>query len=306
MTAPIGIVFPQAEAAGDVGYAREFAVAAESLGYRQLVLYEHVLGAHPDHHSLTGPYTHETPFWEPFVVFGHLAALTSRIELALAVLVLPQRQTALVAKQVATLDLLAGERFVLGVGVGWNQVEYEALGQDFHTRGRRIEEQIPLLRRLWREDLVTHEGEFETIRHASILPRPSRDIPIWMGGWSNAVMDRLGRLGDGWMGAAGSPKTALNPDKVRNPDDLHNRFSIVRRAAADAGRDPDSIGINMLVSLIGYDGLPVPFDPDEWVGRAREWVAAGATQIMFATVDLGLSPSDHLQAAEQLAAAWNG
>ena len=286
MSTPIGIVFPQAEAAGDVGYAREFAVAAEGLGYDQLVAYEHVLGAHPDRHALTGPYTHETPFWEPFVLFAHLAALAKRIEFVLSILVLPQRQTALVAKQVATLDLLCNERFRLGVGVGWNQVEYEALGQDFHTRGRRMDEQIPLLRRLWREPLRTHEGDFDTIRDASILPRPVREVPIWIGGWSDRVLERLGRLGDGWLAAAGSPKTAGGHDRIRRPEDLQRRFEVVRRSAISAQRDPDEIGISMLVSLIGYDGDLLPFDPDKWVQRGRDWVDAGATEIVFGVVDI--------------------
>ena len=241
----IGIVFPQPETAGDVGFGREFPSAVEALGFDHMLLYEHVLGADPRRHALSGPYTHETPFWEPFVFLAHVAAQVQRIELQLGVLVLPQRQTALVAKQAATLDILSGERLTLGVGVGWNQVEYEALGEDHRTRGRRIEEQIPLLRRLWREPLVTFEGEFDTVHHAGILPRPNRDIPVWMGGWSDRVLVRLGQMADGWMtGPGGSPKSAIRPGRVNTPADLQRRFEIVRQAAQEAGRDPGLIGIS--------------------------------------------------------------
>ncbi len=303
LNVPVGIVFPQAETAGNVVFAREFSIAVEDLGYDQLVLYEHVLGADPAHHTLSGPYTHRSPFWEPFVFFSHVAALTSTIEFVLAVLVLPQRQTALVAKQAATLDLLCNDRFRLGVGVGWNQVEYEALGENFRTRGKRIEEQIPLLRRLWRENLVTHEGKFDAIHHASILPRPNRDIPIWFGGWSDRVLDRLGRLGDGWLAATGSPKTALGRNRILRPEDLQHRIERIKQSAEQSGRDPNEIGISMLVSAVGYEGTVMPFDPGEWVERATQWVEAGATEIIFASVDLDFSPNDHLSVARDLASA---
>ena len=300
MTAP-GIVFPQAETAGDVGFAREYAVAAEELGYGWLFAYEHVLGADSGHYDMTGrPYDHESPFWEPFVLFGHWGGITSSIQLVLGVLVLPMRQTALVAKQVATLDLLCDERFVLGVGVGWNPVEYEAMGQDFTTRGRRIEEQIPLLRRLWTEDLVTHEGEFDTIRHAGILPRPRRPIPLWMGGWTDGVLERLGRLADGWMTSAGSPASFRQPNKIHHPDDLGRRMAIMHDSARKAGRDPSDIGVNMGIAAVTGTGV-VPWDPEDWVRRAAIWSDAGATQVTYNTLDLGFSPPDHLKALEQLA-----
>lgn len=299
----LGLVYPQTEFGTDPGLIREYAVAAEELGYEQLVVYEHVLGADPAVHELSGPYTWETEFQEPFVLFGYLAALTSSIELVTGVLVLPQRPTALVAKQAATLDLMSGGRLVLGVGVGWNQVEYAALGQDFHQRGKRMEEQIPLLRRLWSEPLLDFQGEFEQIRAAGIAPRPARPIPIWMGGWADPVLKRLGRLADGWLAAAGSPKRWRDPDRVRRPEDLAHRLAVAHEAALAAGRDPKQIGVSMLVGMIGFDGFE-RFDPPAWAARARRWEAAGATGAMLSTLDLGFTPRQHLAALAAFAEAW--
>lgn len=294
-----GIIFPQPEVAGDVGFTREYAVAAEELGFTSLAAYEHVLGADPAFHQLSGPYSYETPFWEPFVLFGHLSAITREIDLVMGVLVLPMRQTALVAKQAATLDLLSGGRLVLGVGVGWNQVEYEALGQDFASRGRRIEEQIPLLRRLLTESTVTYEGEFDSIRHAGILPRPERRIPIWMGGWADAVLARIGRIADGWIASPGSPKTADLPSKIHTPADLERRLEIVRDAAISCGRNPSDIDVTMLISSIEH-GKPRSWDPENWIDRAMLWSASGATNILLSTLDLGFAPHQHLRALETL------
>ena len=193
--------------------------------------------------------------------------MTSSIELVTGILVLPQRPTALVAKQAATLDLVSGGRLILGVGVGWNQVEYLSLGQNFHQRGARMEEQIPLLRRLWSEPLIHFDGAFDRIPAAGIAPRPTRPIPIWMGGWADAVLERTGRLADGWLTAAGSPKRWRDPNRIRTPDDLQRRLAIVHDAARTAGRDPASIDVSMLVSLIGFDGFE-PFDPAAWAARA--------------------------------------
>lgn len=303
----IGVVYPQPEFGSDPGLIREYAQTAEQLGYDQLVAYEHVLGADPTVHTLTGPYTHLSEFMEPFVLFGHVAAITNSIELVLGVLVLPQRQTALVAKQASTLDLLSGGRLVLGVGVGWNQVEYQALGQDFSTRGRRIEEQIPLLRSLWSESLINFTGEFDTISAAGICPRPSNDnIPIWIGGWDERVLRRLGRLGDGWLAASGHPKTRAtteNSDRLRTPADLERRIKIVKYAALEAGRDPDEIAISMLISSVGFDGLE-EWDPQSWVRRAKQWEVAGATHALLSTLDMGFSPARHLEALGSFRDAW--
>ena len=302
----LSVVYPQAEFGTDPDRIGEYALRAEELGYDQLVAYDHVLGADPEAHRLTGPYTHETNFMEPFVLFGYLSAITTTIELVMGVLVLPQRQTALVAKQAATLDLLSRGRLVLGVGVGWNQVEYQALGEDFSSRGRRMEEQIPLLRSLWSEQLVDFTGEFDTISAAGICPRPSNnEIPIWMGGWDERVLRRLGRLADGWLAVSGHPKNLATwpPDRIRRPEDLERRIGIVRKAALESERDPNRIAVSILVSSIGFDELE-EWDPIGWALRAKHWKAAGASHALLSTLDLGFSQEEHLEALESFHQAW--
>jgi probable F420-dependent oxidoreductase len=204
-----GVIFPQTEIAGDRVAVRRFISAVAELGYDYLLAYDHVLKVSHERREpkLTGPYTEKHPFHDPFVLFAFAAGLVGKLEFATGVLVLPQRQTALVAQQAADLDLLSGERFRLGVGIGWNHVEYTALGQDFRTRARRIEEQIGLLRRLWSEPLLDFHGQFDRIDNAGIHPRPRRQIPIWIGGQSEPVFERAGRLADGFVfsGATSSP-----------------------------------------------------------------------------------------------------
>ena len=230
----LGAVFPTTEIGNDPAAVRDFAVATEELGYDYVVGIDHVIGADPTKHTLVGPYTHESPFHEPFVLFGYLAAIMQRVELITGILILPQRQTALVAKQAAEIDLLSGGRLVLGIGVGWNQVEYEVLGEDFHRRGRKTEEQLELLRRLWSEELVTFEGRFDTVRHAGINPRPEREIPIWFGGMSSPVLARCGRHGSGWITRDQFPE-----DPERNRDDILWRLGRIKEHAREAGRDPE-------------------------------------------------------------------
>ena len=178
----LGVIFPQTELGGDVGAVRAYAEAADGLHFDHLLAYDHVVGADPAvHRGWAGPYDVTTTFHEPFVLFGFLAAITS-LELVTGIIILPQRQTVLVAKQAAEVDLLTGGRFRLGIGVGWNPVEYEALGRPFGDRGRRVPEQVALLRRLWTEPSVTHDGPTEQIRGAGLAPLPiQRPIPIWMG-----------------------------------------------------------------------------------------------------------------------------
>ena len=197
----IGVVYPQTELRGDPTAVGAFGKAAEVLGFAHLLSYEHVLGAVHTHRTpdLVGPYTEHDPFHDPFVMFAYLAAMTERLRFATGVVVLPQRQTALVARQATDLDLLSGGRLRLGVGVGWNHVEYEALGQDFHTRGARQEEQIDLLRRLFREPVVDFTGRFDRIDRASLVPKPARSIPIWLGGAGEKAYERAARLADGFI-----------------------------------------------------------------------------------------------------------
>src|SRR5438552_5643520 len=201
----IGVVYPQTELRGDPEAVRRMGRAVEDLGFDHLLAYDHVLGAvHADRTPpLTGPYTERDPFHDPFVMFAYLAGITERIGLTTGVLVLPQRQTALVARQAADVDLLSGGRLRLGVGVGWNHVEYEALGQDFRTRGAREEEQIEVLRRLFTDSVVDYSGRFDRIDRASLVPKPARSIPIWLAGFGDVAFERAARLADGFIFGGG-------------------------------------------------------------------------------------------------------
>jgi probable F420-dependent oxidoreductase len=281
----IGVVFPQTEIGPDAGAVRAYAERAEQLGYRHLLAYDHVLGADPDAHpGWSGPYDIFTTFHEPMVLFGYLAAVT-RLELVTGIIILPQRQTALVAKQAAEVDLLTGGRFRLGIGLGWNRVEYEALGKDFTSRGRRAEEQVELLRRLWTEQSVTFRGTDEQVTGAGIAPPPvQRPIPVWFGAQSPAAYRRAGRLGDGWF-----PQVPPGPK-------LDAARAIVEQAAVDARRDPAAIGMEGRVSWKG--------DPDQLADQARAWEQAGASHLSVNTMGAGLATVDaHLAALEQAAAA---
>ena len=282
-----GVVFPQTEIGGDVGAVRAYAQGVEELGFGQALAFEHVLGADPSVHlGWDGPYDVHTTFHEPFVLFGYLAATTT-LELVTCILILPQRQTALVAKQAAEVDVLSGGRFRLGVGLGWNQVEYEALGKDFSDRGRRIEEQVVLLRRLWTEGSVTHLGDHERVTGAGLAPMPlQRPIPVWFGAQSPAAYRRVGRLADGWF----PPGTKMGPwfDEAK---------AIVDRAAIEAGRDPASLGIEGRVS---WSGGGVEHIAEE----AQRWRDAGATHLSVNTMGASLkSVDDHLGALAKAASA---
>ncbi len=181
----IGVVFPQTEIGPDAGAVRRYAQGVEALGYTHILAYDHVVGADPEMHApWTGPYDVHTQFHEPMVLFGYLAAVTT-LELVTGIIILPQRQTVLAAKQAAEVDLLTGGRFRFGVGLGWNPVEYEALGKDFSSRGRRMDEQVALLRRLWTEPTVTFDGTFDRVTGAGLAPLPvQRPIPLWMGAYT--------------------------------------------------------------------------------------------------------------------------
>jgi len=282
----IGVVFPQTEIGPAAADVRAYAERAEELGFAHLLAYDHVLGADPEAHApWNGPYDVHTTFHEPFVLFGFLAGLTS-LELVTGVIILPQRQTALVAKQAAEVDLLSEGRFRLGVGIGWNAVEYEALGLPFDNRGRRMSEQIPLLRRLWTEQALTHAGEFETVTAAGLAPLPvQRPIPVWIGGQSAPAYRRVGRLADGWF-----PQVPPGPK-------LDEANAIVAEAAVEAGRDPATIGVEGRVSWTA-DGVPKLVDQ---VGR---WRDAGATHLAINTMNAGLGPvGAHLEVLAQAAEA---
>ena len=281
----MGVVFPQTELGPDAGAVRAYGRRAEELGFRHVMAYDHVVGADPAvHRGWNGPYDVRTTFHEPMVMFGFLAALTS-LELVTGIIILPQRQTALAAKQAAEVDLLSGGRFRLGVGLGWNQVEYEALGQEFRTRGRRIEEQVTLMRRLWTEKSVTHEGEFDRVTGAGLAPLPvQRPIPVWFGAQSEPAYRRAGRLADGWF-----PQVSPGPE-------LDQARDIVDAAAREAGRDPAQLGMEGRISWRG--------DAGKLAEQAGRWQEAGATHLAVNTMGAGLaSLGDHLGALEQAAVA---
>jgi probable F420-dependent oxidoreductase len=282
----IGVVFPQTEIGADVGAVRAYAERVEELGFSHVLAYDHVLGADPVVHApWTGPYDLHTTFHEPLVLFGYLAAVTS-LELVTGIIILPQRQSALAAKQAAEVDLLSGGRLRLGIGLGWNAVEYEALGKDFSNRGRRIEEQVALLRRLWTEQSVTFEGSYERVTGAGLAPLPvQRPIPVWFGAQSPRAYERAGRLADGWF-----PQVPPGPR-------LDEARAIVTEAARSAGRDPATLGMEGRVSWT-TDGMAKLADH---IGR---WRDAGATHASINTTGAGLGAvGGHLAILTEAAAA---
>jgi len=207
----IGVVFPQTEFPSDPLAIRDFAQAAEALGYQHLLAYDHLLGANPDREGgWSGPYTYLDPFQEPLTLFSYLAGLTDHLAFISGIIILPQRETVLFAKQAATLDVLSQGRLRLGVAIGWNEVEYIAQNKDFHNRGARIEEQVQVLRKLWTQELVTFEGQWHTILDAGLNPLPlQRPIPLWFGGHADPVLRRVATQGDGWLPIIKHPKQVL-------------------------------------------------------------------------------------------------
>lgn len=276
----VGAVFPQSESGVDPVAIRDYAQAVEGMGYNHLVIYDHVLGAstatRPD---WSGPYTSETLFHEVFVLYGYLAGLTQTIELVTGVLILPQRQTALVAKQAAEIDLLSGGRLRLGIGVGWNSVEYEGLNENFRDRGVRSEEQIAVLRALWAEPVITFKGRWHTIDNAGIKPLPPRrSIPVWIGGYSEATLRRIGTMGDGWF-----PWIPPN-------DETRAKIARLQDYARAAGRDPAAIGLEPQLSV---GRLP----EREWERYVSDWQQLGATHLCVNTMGAGFASLDEHVAA---------
>ena len=272
----IGVVLPQTEIGNDPGAIKAYAEAVEGMGFAHALVFDHVLGANPERPGgWKGPYTYRHAFHEPFVLFGFLAAATRRLELVTGILILPQRQTALVAKQAAAVDVLSGGRLRLGVGVGWNPVEFEALGEDFHTRGKRIEEQVEVMRALWTRELVTYKGAYHQIPDAGLNPLPvQRPIPIWMGGESEPVQKRMARLADGWMphfraGEAGQAAVDTLQGLIRG-----------------AGRDPKQFGIEGRMTL---SQIPQA----DWAKELEAWRAMrGISHLCVHTAGMGLATAD--------------
>lgn len=279
----IGVTFPQLEIGPDPKDVREYARAAESLGYTHLLAYDHVVGADVTNRpNWRGPYTAESLFHEPFVLFGYLAGVTDHLEFVTGIIILPQRQTVLVAKQAAEVDVLSRGQFRLGVGLGWNEVEYQALGEDFHNRGRRSEEQIEVLRRLFSEESVTFHGRWHHIEAAGLNPLPvQRPIPIWLGGSQDMTLRRVARLGDGWF-----PQMPPN-------DQAREMVARLREYTREAGRDPNRIGIEARVSI----GTK---PPEEWKREVDGWHEIGATHLAVNTMGAGLKGvQQHIEALQR-------
>jgi len=281
----IGVVYPQIEFGNDPLAIRDYAQKAEELGYTHIVAYDHVVGANPDRPGgWSGVYTYRSAFQEPFSLFSYMAAVTTRIEFFTGVIILPQRQTVLVAKQAATLDVLSGGRLRLGVGIGWNPVEYTALNENFHNRGKRIEEQIAVLRELWTQPLVTFSGRWHHIPDAGLNPLPvQRPIPIWFGGHAEQVLRRIAFIGDGWV------------TNYRIPAQAAPAIERIEQYLGEAGRSRQQVGIE---ARIHYGNG----DPGVWTTLIEGWQTLGITHLEINTMDCGFkSPDEHLKAIENFA-----
>lgn len=275
-----GVVYPQTEIGNDLAAIRDYAQTTEGLGFNHVLAYDHVLGANPDRpEGFKGPYTYQSSFHEPFVLFSYMAGFTQLLEFTTGIIILPQRQTALVAKQAATLDVLSAGRLRLGVGLGWNKIEYIALGENFHNRGRRIEEQVSLMRELWTQPLAQFDGRWHTIPDAGINPLPvQQPIPVWFGGQADPVLERTARMGDGWM------------PNLRSPDQAATYVEKLRTYLAKAGRENVDFGIEARM-LYGSG------DPRDWENIIQAWKQLGATHISINTMGHGFdNPAAHMDA----------
>lgn len=281
----IGVVFPQTELGGDRGAVRAYGQAVADLGYAHLAAYDHVLGADTAvHGDIGGPYDVHDTFHEPLMLFAYLAGFTE-LRFATSILIGPQRQTALLAKQAAELDILCGGAFRLGLGIGWNRVEYEALGHSFADRGAFLEEQVGVLRQLWTQESVTVDTRFHHISAAGLAPLPvQRPIPIWVGAFAPAALRRVGRIADGWF------------PQARPGGGLAEALEIVAEGARAAGRDPSTIAFE---GRVDYNAG----DPERVAEHAARWREAGASHVSVNTMRAGLEGVEaHIAALSRVAA----
>lgn len=285
----VGVVFPQTEIGTDPGVMREYARTAERAGFDHLLAYEHVLGVDPGANpEWEGSFDYRDPFHEPLTLFSHLAAPTDSIEFVTGVLVLPQRRTALVAKQAAQLDVLSEGRLRLGVANGWNEPEFVGMGADFDSRARRIEEQIDVVRRLWTEETVEFDGEYHTLPGVGINPRPVQPrLPVWLGGMAPPVIDRVARLAEGWI-------PELEPG-----DRAATYFDRLRSRARAHDRDPGEIGIQARLKLS-------PESPQQWAEGVEAWAELGAEYVAINPLYNGLEGPEHVEFLERVADALEG
>ena len=288
----IGAVFPQTEISADPKALATYAIAVEEMGYDYIVAFGHVIGANMTNRPAWKPlrggppaYTLASMFHEPFVLFGYLSHVTKRVGLATGVLILSQRQAVLVAKQAAEVDVLSNGRLRLGVGIGWNNLEYEALDMNWRNRGKRSEEQVEVMRQLWTQKTVNYSGKWHSIPEMGLNPLPvQRPIPIWFGGRSEPLLERIGRVGDGWFANAGPTQVAEGVEKIA-------------AAAEKAGRDPKSIGLEIMESMINRS-------PEEAAERAQQWKPLDLTHIALNTMGANLSGVDqHLEALQKFKSA---
>jgi probable F420-dependent oxidoreductase len=285
----IGIVLPHHEIGADPAAIKAFATGAESLGADHILLYDHVLGADRDRPGgFEGPYDKDVQFHEPLTTFSFIAGITTTIGLMSTVLILPQRQAVLVAKQAAEVAILSENRFRMGVGTGWNTIEYEALNENFSNRGRRQEEQIELISRLLNEDSISFDGKYHKVSQAGINPRPTEHLPIWFGGAAPALLDRCARLGDGWIPLMGPNDSAAKA------------IETLRQARDTAGLSWDGFGIQAQAQAGGGT-------PERWSSHYNKWQALGATHMAIATHNAGAKGVDeHLKLFESYVASVSG
>ena len=284
----VGVIFPQTEIEPDPVAIKDFAQAAEAMGYSHLFIADHVLGADSAHHDFPAlrTYNHKSVVHETLTLMGYLSAVTQRVGLATGILILPQRQTVLVAKQAAEVDVLSGGRLRLGIGVGWNTVEFQALGEDFHNRGARSAEQIEVMRALWTQDVVDFHGKWHNISHAGLNPLPvQRPIPVWLGAGSaqgptppDSVLKRVARLADGWC-----PNLSPNETGRSIVEKVHGFMK-------EMGRDPEALGLDGRLRTSGKQ-------PQDWMDEAKAWKDLGASHLSIENRQGGLKTAgEHIEA----------
>lgn len=289
----LGVVYPQIELGGNPRAFEHFGRSVEQMGFEHLLMYDHVIGAeHADRDPpLWGGYSEEDPFHDPFVAFSYMAGIAPKLKFVTGILILPQRQTVLVAKQAADLDLLSGERLTLGVGTGWNYVEYHALGQSFASRGKRLDEQIPYLRRLWKEPSVSFKGRFDAIERGGILPRPRREIPIYCGGFADVAYRRAAKIADGFIFSMGFEEFAL-PGLAR-----------IHELMREEGRSIEGFGAHNIMH--GSGGRPL--DLDEMTSALPRWRDIGGSKASLVTMQQGFTHVDqHIDYLAKVKAKLDG
>ncbi len=286
----LGAMFPTTEIGNDPAAIKDYAQGIEDLGFDYIVTIEHVLQVDPKGDpDVFAPYTLEDSFHEPFVLHGFLAACTEKVGLSTAILILPQRQTVLAAKQAAEVDGLSGGRLRLGIGIGWQELEYTALGEEWTNRGKRCEEQVDLMRKLWTNKEVDYKGEYHTVPESGFNPNSvQKPIPIWFGGMAKQVAERVGRIGDGWI-------------PIGTPQDMAEQLDIMHEAAEKAGRDPKAIGIESITGLASAMTRDNPGTMDQAVGMSKLWKDAGASHFAFGSSMIGLNDDidGHLKLAAE-------